>query len=131
MFEDEMKALDALRGLLIPVEKVINQIPSSHVNNNEWVMIYRLYWPEQWQELCEFLMDLANRKNKPKFEAKAESARWMSLQEITQKSLSNSMGINAALRLFLRRQGIIVPILLKEYFNKYEKYRMKICPDKN
>jgi len=129
MWKGEMEALNNLQGLLVPIEKVINQIPSSHVNNNEWVVVYRLYWPKDWQDPCEFLRDLAKQKQDSKVEGKAESARWMSIQEIKQKSLGNPMGINSALRLFLRRHGIMVRVLLKEYFKKYGEYRKKICPD--
>ena len=127
MWKGETEALDKLRGLLVPVEKVINQIPSSHVNNNEWVAVYRLHWPKDWQDPCKLLHDLAKCKEETK--AEGRSARWMSIQEIMRKSLSDPMGINSALRLFLRRRGIMTRVLLSKYFKKYYEYHSKICPD--
>lgn len=125
------RALKKLKGLLVPVEKVINQIPGGNVNNNEWVTVYRLYWHKDWPDPCEHLWNLAKRKeaSKVEVEGRAKSARWLSLEEIKQESMKRPMGINAALRLFLRRYGIMVRLILTEYFKNYEQYCKNICPD--
>ena len=128
MFGSFKDAMEKLHGGLVPVEKVINQIPSSHVNNNEWVTVYRLHWQSEWPDPCEHLRTLAKTKAEKKFEGKAESATWMSLETIKEKGILDPMKINAALRLLLRRRGIMVPVLLTEYFKKYDDYRAKTCP---
>jgi len=115
------EAVKRLLGLPIPVVKVINQVPSSHVNNNEWVTVYRLQWSDQWPDPVKYLHDLAKKGKGSKVEGKAESARWLSEHDIKEKSLEHPMGINAAMRLFLRRRGVLIPILLTEYFLQYPK----------
>ena len=122
----EEQAQDRLRGSLKPVEKVINQIPSSHVNNNEWVTVFRLDWPRDSQDPCEYLNDPKRQQEKEKPEGKLPE--WKTLDEIRKTSLANPMQINSALRLFLRRNRIMVPVLLAEYYEEYGKYCAKTCP---
>lgn len=118
----EADAIERLRGMPVFVEKVINQVPSSHVNNNEWVTVYRIEWPGEWPDPVVYLRDLAKKGKGRKVEGKAESARWLSEDEIKEKSLEHPMGINAAMRLFWRRRGVMIRVLLTEYFMQYPKY---------
>jgi 8-oxo-dGTP pyrophosphatase MutT (NUDIX family) len=124
MWESKEKALNQLQGLFVPVARMINQIPSSHVNNNEWVTVYRLHWREDWQDPVSLL-----QKSNTAAEGKPKTAQWTSLQGIKTWSLDNPMKINAALRLFLQRQGVIISILLNEYVERFPEYRRKICPN--
>jgi ADP-ribose pyrophosphatase YjhB (NUDIX family) len=90
-----------LQGMLLPVVRLVNQVPSSHGNNNEWVTVYSLKWPPEWHDPCTFV--LSDEGNK--------SPLWLSLKQIEERSLANPMSINAALRLFLQRRGILVPLV--------------------
>jgi len=132
----ELDAIKRLEGMPILVEKVINQVPSSHVNNNEWVTVYRLEWPSQWPDPVAYLRDLAKKGKRRKVEAKAESARWLSEDEIKEKSLEHPMAINAAMRLFWRRRGLMIRLFLREYFLQYPGYCFSLGkgfaqPDRN
>lgn len=91
-----------LKGCLVPLERIVNQIPSSHGSNNEWVMVYRLYWQDEWGDLCSRKWNLSKEGKTP---------RWLSLDEIEQLCLEKPMNINAALRLFLRRRDTLIPMI--------------------
>ncbi len=131
MFGSIEAAMTKLDGKLDFIEKAINQIPSSHLNNNEWVEVYRLCWPPDWKDpcehlhqlACEHLHQLAEEWPGDKFEGMPLTATWMSLGEIKEKADRDPMKINAALRLLLRRNGIMARVLLTEYFEKYDTYR--------
>jgi len=87
---------------LFPIVHTINQIPSSHGNNNEWVFVYGLKWQVEWGDPCNVGWLLSEE---------GQSPSWMLLDEIEQLSQEKPMGINAALRLFLRRRGVLVPLI--------------------
>lgn len=90
-----------LFGRLLEITRVVNQLPSSHKKNNEWVAVYGLLWQDEWGNPCEF-----------KFSEEGQtSAQWLSVKEIEEFSLKNPMAINSALRLFLQRRGAFAPLL--------------------
>ena len=91
-----------LRTRLAPILRLINQIPSSHGNNNEWVAVYKLDWQSEWGDPCDLGWKLSDEGNLPE---------WLSLEEIERRCLKQPMEINAALRLFLRRRDILVPLV--------------------
>lgn len=79
--------------------KIINQLPSRDSdNNNEWVAVFTLDWAKQWGDPAAFEGSL-----------EGDSACWMPLSEIINMSLKNPAEINAALRLFLQRRGVLIP----------------------
>ena len=82
---------------------MINQLPSSHGNNNEWLTVYSLFWQDDWQDPCKFEYSEEGNNN----------AQWLSIAEAQQLSLKSPMGISAALRLFLNRRGVLVPLVYK------------------
>lgn len=94
-------AENRLLGQLTPIAKIINQTPSSHGSNNEWVMVYGLRWQTEWGNPCEFAFSEEGQK----------SARWLSLDEIKELSIKSPMAINSALRLFLQRRAVLIPII--------------------
>ena len=83
-----------------PLSKVINQLPGTDRNNNEWVLVFSLMWNAEWGDPSAFTLG-----------SEAESPRWLTLKEITEISVRSPTGINAALRLFLQRRGILIPLL--------------------
>jgi 8-oxo-dGTP pyrophosphatase MutT (NUDIX family) len=89
-----------LLGRLIPIAKIVNQIPSSHGSNNEWVTVYELHWQSDWGNPCVFTFSEEGHR----------SARWLSLDEIKNLSIHSPLAINSALRLFLQRRGVLIPI---------------------
>ncbi|MGH9754434.1 MAG: NUDIX domain-containing protein [Blastocatellia bacterium] len=89
-----------LLGRLIPIAKIVNQVPSSHGSNNEWVTVYELRWQSDWGNPCEFIFSEEGHR----------AARWLSLNEIEELSIKSPMAINSALRLFLQRRGVLIPI---------------------
>ena len=93
--------VDRLKKQLKYITKVINQVPSSHGYNNEWVAIFSLDWEETWGNPCNFVLGEEGNK----------SPIWRSLEEIMRIGLENPLGINAALRLFLGRRGILIPVV--------------------
>lgn len=97
------KAKEELRRLANPrpVAYTVNQLPSSHGNNNEWVSVYRFDWPEGWDEKAVKGSEEGNY-----------DPQWWSVPEIERCALENPMCINAALRLFLQRRGILIPLEL-------------------
>lgn len=113
------EALCRLQGCLTPVEKTVNQLPSSFLNNNEWVMVYGLRWRAEWPSLVDHMHRLTEEETDRAREGKAKSATWLSLQELKARSLEDPMAIHAALRLLLRRRGIMVPVLMTEYLRRH------------
>lgn len=91
-----------LKEYLFPVVHIINQIPSLHGNNNEWVFVYGLKWQNDWGDPCGSGWQLGEE---------GQSPRWMSLSEIEQFCLERPMRINAALRLFMQRRDVLVPLI--------------------
>lgn len=91
-----------LKERLLPIVRLVNQVPSSHENNNEWVTVYVLNWQNEWGDPCDPEWKLSEEGKSP---------RWFSIEEIEQRSLEAPMSINAALRLFLRRRDILVPLI--------------------
>ena len=93
--------VDRLKKQLKYITKVINQVPSSHGYNNEWVAIFGLDWDENWGDPRNFILSEEGNK----------SPIWLSLEEIMRFSQEKPLGINAALRLFLGRRGILIPLV--------------------
>jgi 8-oxo-dGTP pyrophosphatase MutT (NUDIX family) len=91
-----------LKEFLFPIIHTINQIPSLHGNNNEWVFVYSLKWQSEWGDPCNIGWRLSDE---------GQSPRWLSLSEIERFCLEKPMSINAALRLLLRRRGVLVPLI--------------------
>jgi 8-oxo-dGTP pyrophosphatase MutT (NUDIX family) len=89
-----------LQEHISPITRLVNQIPSSHGNNNEWVTVFSLNWQNNWGNPCDSGWHLSVESHSP---------HWYSLEEIKRYSLEKPMSINAALRLFLQRRGINVP----------------------
>jgi 8-oxo-dGTP pyrophosphatase MutT (NUDIX family) len=77
---------------------VINQLPSPQGHNNEWVAVFGLAWEGSWGDPCQFVLS----------EEGHTAPRWLSLEGIKQESMQHP--INAALRLFLQRHGILIPL---------------------
>ena len=94
-----------LQQKIAPTEHIVNQLPSTHRNNNEWVTVFRLNWQEEWSDPCNPSWQLSNEGISPK---------WMSIDEIEQYCIEKPMDINAALRLLLRRHNILVPLIMHE-----------------
>jgi len=86
-----------------PVAIDVNQLPSSHGNNNEHVVVYRLTFPD---DLKKRLTSVGDHGGTPE---------WLTEAEIVERAAQpqNRMRINAALRLFLRRRGVVVPLKLE------------------
>lgn len=124
MFGTKEDAVATLKDFLFEAAKFINQVPGSHVNNNEWVTAFRLDWQECWPDLCEHLRGSCGIAA----EANGTTAEWKSLDAMVAMVKDNPMNINSALRLLLQRRGVLVPVLLTEYFEKFDKYKAKICP---
>lgn len=97
----DAEAQSRLAGRFIPLGRVINQLPSSAGANNEWVGVYRLCWLNEWGDPTTFAFG----------EEGNHSPHWMTLREIIDKSLADPMRINSALRLFLARRNILIPLL--------------------
>jgi len=93
---------ERLREHLFPIVHIINQTPSSHGNNNEWVFVYGLKWQIKWGNPCNVEWQLSEE---------GQSPRWMLLNEVEQFCLEKPMSINAALRLFMQRHGVLVPLI--------------------
>ncbi len=91
-----------LKERLLPIVRLVNQVPSLHGNNNEWVTVYGLNWQIEWGDPCGPEWDLSEEGKSP---------CWSSLIEIERRSLEIPMDINAALRLFLRRRNVLVPLV--------------------
>lgn len=93
-------AKEELRRLANPrrVAKEVNQLPSSQGNNNEHVVVYRFTFPDELKQRINL--------------TEGTDPVWLSEEEIEEWALqpANWMRINAALRLFLRRRGIVVPL---------------------
>ena len=79
---------------------IINQLPRVRGFNNEWVAVYTLMWQDPWGDLCQFVLS----------EEGHTAPRWLTLEAVKQESMQHPMGINAALRLFLGRRGILIPL---------------------
>ncbi len=90
-----------LKERLSPIVRLVNQVPSSHGYNNEWVTVYELHWQSEWGDPSSSEWTLSEEGN---------SSRWLSVEDIERLSLEKPLGINAALRLFLRRRDILVPL---------------------
>jgi ADP-ribose pyrophosphatase YjhB (NUDIX family) len=86
---------------LSPIVKFINQLPSSHGNNNEWVTAYKLNWQNEWGDPCKPTWKLSGEGTLP---------AWLSFEEIQSFSIRNPHKINAALRHFFQRRGILIPL---------------------
>lgn len=99
---DVATARGRLKERVFPIARLVNQLPSSHGKNNEWVTVYRLNWQSEWGDPCD-----------PQWKLNGEgtSPRWLALEEIEQRSLEKPMGIAASLRLFLQRHEILVPLI--------------------
>jgi 8-oxo-dGTP pyrophosphatase MutT (NUDIX family) len=98
-----MPSRDALARLathLLPVGHIVNQLPSSHGNNNEHVGLFQLTWQSAWGDPCTYVRG-------PEMHSKP---CWMPLAEIHRLAADNPTKINAALRLFLARHGILIPL---------------------
>lgn len=94
-------ALERMRDYMSPIEKFVNQIPGANENNNEWVTAYRLIWQKEWEDPSKFILsDEGNR-----------FPSWFTVEDIILHGLKHPMGINSALRLFLRRRGVLIPII--------------------
>ena len=91
----------SISDYLILIKKIINQVPSSHRNNNEWVTVFSLAWQYQWGDPILY-KNLGDGSKNP---------CWLALDDIERESEKMPMGINAALRLFLQRRNILIPIL--------------------
>jgi 8-oxo-dGTP pyrophosphatase MutT (NUDIX family) len=86
---------------LSPIVRFINQLPSSHGNNNEWVTAYKLIWQTEWSDPCKPEWKLSNEGTSPV---------WLSFEEIQSFSIQNPRKINAALRHFFQRRGVLIPL---------------------
>ena len=95
-----------LKAHLVPLDRIVNQIPSSHGNNNEWVTVYLLSWQRNWGDPCDSGWRLS---------AEGKSPQWLSVDEIERLGTEQPMSINAALRLFLRRRGILAPLMRDKF----------------
>ena len=98
---DEAEVRRRLASRMIFVDRIINQLSSSHGNNNEWVSVFRLHWDERWGNPGEYV--LSDEGN--------VEPRFMPIDEIAKWSVEHPMMINSALRLFLARREIMVPII--------------------
>ncbi|MBN2006471.1 MAG: NUDIX hydrolase [Anaerolineae bacterium] len=96
---DYESAYTRLKEHISPIARLRNKIPSSHGNNNEWVTVFSLSWPNDWGDPCRPGWCLSNEGYSP---------HWLSLEEIKLYALDKSTNINAALNLFLQRRGILV-----------------------
>jgi 8-oxo-dGTP pyrophosphatase MutT (NUDIX family) len=90
-----------LQARMAAVVRVVNQVPSSHGYNNEWVTVFRLDWQGGWGDPCGPAWVLGEEGTSP---------GWRSVEEIERRSVRQPMRINSALRLFLRRRGVLVPL---------------------
>lgn len=106
-------AHERMKGRLIPTARTVNQVPSSHGSNNEWVTVYRLRWQSEWGDPCDARWKLSEEGASP---------RWLNLEGIERYSVERPMQINAALRLFLRRRGVLVPLI-----SRSRPYSHQIC----
>jgi 8-oxo-dGTP pyrophosphatase MutT (NUDIX family) len=98
----EMDAVCArLRARMLAVAHIVNQLPSSHGRNNEWVTVFRLHWQDEWRDPCSPGWTLS---------AEGTSPCWLSVDEIEQRGLARPARISASLRLFLRRRGVLAPV---------------------
>jgi 8-oxo-dGTP pyrophosphatase MutT (NUDIX family) len=91
-----------IQGHIHMIGKEINQIPSSQGNNSEWVTVFRLDWQDAWGDPCKFKLS----------EEGNHEPHWLSIGELKELGLGNPMGINSAVRLMLRRRGILVPLVI-------------------
>ena len=89
-----------LYGYLHRGPLIINQLPSAQGINNEWVAVFTLAWQGSWGDPCQFVLS----------EEGHTDPRWLSLEEVQQQSTQHPLGINAALRLFMARRGILIPL---------------------
>jgi 8-oxo-dGTP pyrophosphatase MutT (NUDIX family) len=87
---------------LSPISKFINQLPSSHGNNNEWITAYKLVWQTEWGDPCSPEWILGNEGTSP---------AWLSVEEIKTFSLSDPKKLSSSLRHFLLRRSILVPLI--------------------
>lgn len=94
------QAIIRLKGWLIPITRIVNQIPSSFENNNEWVSVYALYWQTKWGDPTNF-----------KLSQEGSKASWLNINEIVNMCIKNPMKINSALRIFLRRHNVLIPLI--------------------
>ena len=95
---DQQAVYRRLRPHMSQYVQTINQLSGRAGYNNEWITVFRLRWQRSWKDPTSFNL---SRENK--------SARWYTLDELTERSLEAGAEINTALRLFFQRQNILIP----------------------
>ena len=94
---------ERLRGALAPVTMIVNQLPSSHGLNNEWVAVYRVVWPPDWADPSadSWTLDEEEGGSRPS---------WQHIADLERLCSADPKRLNAALRLLLQRRGILIPL---------------------
>ncbi len=93
--------LSWIKSCLIPMAHFVNVPPTTRNNNYEWVVAFRLNWfTYEWGDPSSFHLGVEGNYN----------AKWLTIPEIEKLCLDNSTRINSALRHYLARNGILIPI---------------------
>ncbi len=93
--------LKRLTGARAFLAKEINQVEKGEFLNNEWVAVFSLAWGRTWGDPCHFER-LGSEGNK--------SPRWHTLASLAEECIRRPTEVNSALRLFMRRRGILIPL---------------------
>jgi 8-oxo-dGTP pyrophosphatase MutT (NUDIX family) len=93
-------ACDRLRPHLTQVGRYINQLPSTHGPNNEWLGVFHLRWQTA---------DWGDPAGYSHFGDGSKEPEWLHLDDIVRRGMNRKLEFNAALHLFLQRRGIMAP----------------------